>query len=81
MKEDHKFRSNCRVEIKEINHEDPNFWSKERITERGPYNLVEWSCENKINKLTRTLVFGRMVVHKERINVRRTYFCGMVVCK
>ena len=31
----------------------------------------------------RTLVFGRMVVHKERINEIKKiiYFCQMVVCK
>ena len=45
--------------------------------------MVEWSCTNKINKLMRTLIFGRMVVHKERINERKKviYFCRMVVCK
>ena len=30
--------------------------------------MVEWSCTNKVNKLMRTPIFGRMVVHKERIN-------------
>ena len=33
--------------------------------------LVEWSCPNKKNKLMRILIFGRMVVHKERINERK----------
>ena len=32
--------------------------------------MVEWSCTNKKNKLMRTLIFGRMVVYKERINER-----------
>ena len=40
-------------------------WSctKERINERGPYNFVEWSCANKINRAVENLNFGRMVVH------------------
>ena len=35
--------------------------------------MVEWSCTNKRNKSMWTLIFGRMVVHKERINERRSY--------
>ena len=40
-------------------------WSctKERLNERGPYNLVEWSCTNKINQSVEALNSGRMVVH------------------
>ena len=37
--------------------------TKERLNERGPYNLVEWSCTNKINKSVEALNSGRMVVH------------------
>ena len=45
--------------------------------------FAEWSCTNKNNKLMRTLFFGWMVVHKERINERKKiiYVCRMVVCK
>ena len=32
--------------------------------------MVEWSCTNK-KKIMRTLIFGRIVVHKERINERK----------
>ena len=47
-------------------------WSftKERINERGPYILVKWSCGNERNQSMRTLVLGRMAVHKKRINER-----------
>ena len=46
-------------------------------------NFGRWSCKNKQNKLIKNLIFGRMVVHKERINERKKiiYFCRMVVCK
>ena len=37
---------------------------KERMCERGPYILVEWSLANKRNKSMRTLTFGQMVMHK-----------------
>ena len=47
-------------------------WTKGRITERGPYIFVEWSCANERNKSVRTLIFGRMVVHK-RLNERGPY--------
>ena len=44
--------------------------SKKRMNKRVRVtpNFVEWSCSNKNNKLMTTLFFGRMVVHKERIN-------------
>ena len=44
---------------------------------------MEWLCTNKNNKLIRTLIFGRMVAQKERINEgkKMTYFCRMVMCK
>ena len=47
-------------------------WSctKEKINER-PYVLVEWSCAHKRNKSMRTLIFGRMVVHKRKIKWKR----------
>ena len=37
----------------------------------------------KKNELLRTLIFGRMVMHKERTNKRKKviYFCRMVKCK
>ena len=58
---------------------------KKRINKRIRVtpNFVEWSCTNKNNKLMRTLFFGRMTVHKERINERKKImsFCRMVVCK
>ena len=56
---------------------------KDKINERGAHNLVEWSCTNKVNKLMATLIFGRMVAYKERINEIKKiiYFCRMVVCK
>ena len=57
------FLSNGRVQIKErvLVH-----WScaKERLNERGRYNSVEWSCAHRRNKPMRTLIFGRIVVHK-----------------
>ena len=31
----------------------------------------EWSCTNKKDKLMRILIFGLMVVHKERISERK----------
>ena len=34
-------------------------------------NFVKWSYTNKNNKLMMTLFFGRMIVHKERINERK----------
>ena len=45
--------------------------------------FVEWLCRNKNNNLMRTLIFGRMVVHKERINETKKiiYFCQMAVYK
>ena len=74
----------CKLKI--YINEDSNFlveWSctKEIINERGPYNLAEWLCAN--NKSMWTLIFGRMVVYKERINEIKKiiYFCQMVVCK
>ena len=61
MKEGHINSSNSRVQmIKKIN-EGPNFWSNSRLH------------TNKKNKSMWTLVFGRMVVHKERINERGSY--------
>ena len=60
-------------------NEDPNFWSigrvqnKERINERGSYNLVEWSCTNKRKKINEDPNFGRMVVRKRKINERGRY--------
>ena len=38
--------------------------TKERLNEREPYILVEWSCAIKRNKSVGTLNFGRMVVSK-----------------
>ena len=59
--------------------------SKKRINKsaRVTPNFAECLCTNKNNKLMRTLFFGRMVVHKERINERKKiiYFCRMAVCK
>ena len=83
------FWSIGRVQINEINQQEPQFlaewsctkekinergphvfvkWSctKERINERGPYTFVKWLCANKLNKLIRTLTFGRVVAHKEK---------------
>ena len=43
--------------------------------------MVEWSCTNKKNKLMRTLIFGRIVVYKERINERIVeWSCANVEC-
>ena len=36
-------------------------------------NLVKWLCKNKRKKLMRTLIFGRMVVQKEKIYERGPY--------
>ena len=46
-------------------------WSctKERLNERGPYILVEWSCANKRNKGVATLNSGRMVVHIASVKI------------
>ena len=59
--------------------------SKKRINKRVRVtpNFLEWSCANKTSKLMRTLFFGRMVVHKERIFERKNiiYFCRIVTCK
>ena len=35
--------------------------------------MVEWSCTDKRNKPTWTLIFGRIVLHKKRINERGSY--------
>ena len=45
-------------------------WSctKERINERGPYILAEWSCANIRNKSVSTLSLGPMVVYERKIN-------------
>ena len=56
--------------------------TKEKINERKPYILVEWSCAHKRNKSMSILIFSRMVVHKRKIKLKRTiYFSRMVVCK
>ena len=34
---------------------------------------MEWSCANKNIELVRTLIFGRMVVQKEKVNERKSY--------
>ena len=44
-----------------------------RKNERGPYIVVEWSHANKRNKLMRTIIFGRIVVHKRKKNERGPY--------
>ena len=36
--------------------------------------MVEWSCTSKRNKSMRTLIFGQMVVTKERLNEIGPYF-------
>ena len=35
--------------------------------------MVKWSCTNTKIKLMMTLIFGRMVVHKEKKNERRSH--------
>ena len=47
--------------------------TKERINERGPYNLVEWPCTNKRNKSLKTLTLVEWLCTKERINQRGPY--------
>ena len=47
--------------------------TKERINERGPYNLVEWPCTNKRNKSLKTLTLVEWLCTKERINERGPY--------
>ena len=47
---------------------------KERMTERGSYNLVECSSENKQNKSMRPVAFNGMVLHKRKnANERGSY--------
>ena len=63
-----------------INERGPHVfvkWSctKERINERGPYTFVKWLCANKLNKLIRTLTFGRVVAHKEKHETEPSFRC------
>ena len=37
--------------------------TKERLNERGPYTLVEWSCVNMRNKSVETINSARIVMH------------------
>ena len=52
-------------------------WSctKNGISKRGPYVLVDWSCANERNKLIRTLTFGRVVAHKEKHETEPSFRC------
>ena len=43
--------------------------------------MVEWSCTNKINKLMRTLTFGRVVVYIKNKSVWTLIFGRIVVHK
>ena len=63
-----------------INERGPHVfvkWSctKERINERGPYTFVKWLCANKLNKLIRTLTFGRVDAHKEKHETEPSFRC------
>ena len=62
--------------------------TKERLNERGPYILVQWSCANKRNKSVGTLNSGRMVDHiaSAKITVREgsispySFYGQMLIC-
>ena len=60
-------------------NEDPSFWSnghalkKYIINERGPYNLVEWSCANKKINQCGPLFLVEWSCTKERLNERGPY--------
>ena len=55
---------------------------KVKANEIGSYILVKWSSASKRNKSLRTIIFGRIVMHKRKYKWKRTiYFGQMVVCK
>ena len=46
---------------------------------RGPYILVECSCANKKKKSIKTLIFGRMLVHKRKKEINEDLIFGRMI--